>query len=104
MSLDYPEYEKLRKQSWFLGLLWRIGDYGYYLGLFGALGSPLVLIYQQLTSQKGHLPAAAALFLGFLLVAFFACIFWLSAQLKCFALKRGEALNNKRLKRPIDRR
>ncbi|WP_293152861.1 MULTISPECIES: hypothetical protein [unclassified Microcoleus] len=104
MSLDYPEYEKLRKQSWFLGLLWRIGDYGYYLGLFGVVGSPLVLIYDQLTSQKYHLHPKTALLLGFQLVAFFACIFLLSALLKSFALKRGEALNNKRLKRPIDRK
>ena len=96
MSLDYPEYEELRKQSWFLGLLWRIGDLGYYLGLFGALGSPLMMIYSLLTSQKGHLPWHTALLAGFLSTAFWVCIFWTSAQLKCFALKRGDALKNKR--------
>jgi len=96
MSLDYPEYEKLRKQSRFLGLLWRIGDLGYYLGLFGALGSPLMIIYSQLTSRKAHLPWYTALLGGFLCTAFWVCIFLASAQLKSFALKRGDALKNKR--------
>lgn len=96
MSLDYPEYEELRKQSWFLGLLWRIGDYGYYLGVFGAVGSPLMMIYSQLTSRKGHLPWYTALLGGFLFTAFCVCIFLASAQLKSFAFKRGDALKNKR--------
>lgn len=96
MSLDYPEYEELRKQSWFLGLLWRIGDLAYYLGLLGALGSPLMMIYSLLTIQKGHLPWHTALLGGFLCTAFCVCIFLASAQLKSFALKRGDALKNKR--------
>ncbi len=35
MSLDYPEYEELRKQSSLLGWLWQVGDKGHYLGLWG---------------------------------------------------------------------
>ena len=53
MSLDYPEYEKLRKQSCFLGLLWRIGDLGYYLGLFGRVNaSSYQRIFETPSSRK----------------------------------------------------
>jgi hypothetical protein len=96
MSLDYPEYEKLRKQSWLLGLLWRIGDWGYYLGLFGTLGSLLMAIYSLLTTQKDNFSWYTGLVAGLLPAAFFACIFWTSSLLKNFALTRGEALKNQR--------
>ena len=37
MSLDYPDYLRIRARSRFLGWLWMIGDRGYYLGLIGAV-------------------------------------------------------------------
>jgi hypothetical protein len=33
MSMDYPDYLRIREKSRFLGWLWRIGDLGYYLGI-----------------------------------------------------------------------
>jgi len=33
MSLDYPEYLKIREKNRWLGVIWQIGDKGYYFGL-----------------------------------------------------------------------
>jgi magnesium-transporting ATPase (P-type) len=95
MSLDYPEYEALRKKSKFLALLWIIGDRGYYLGLVTGLVLPLALIYTQFTRQQGHTPWYMSLLSGAICVAFCFCIVWGSKELKNFALKRGKALKTK---------
>lgn len=95
MSLDYPEYEELRKKSRFLGWLWRIGDMGYYLGLVGTIIWPFAVIGQQFSNRKTQLPWDQALLIVVLGTVFCFSIFWSAAQLKDFALSRGKQLKNK---------
>ena len=54
MSLDYPDYLKIKERSRLLGWIWRVGDIGYYVGLIGAIISFFLLgvadsILRQLT-------------------------------------------------------
>lgn len=95
MSLDYPEYEELRKKNRFLGWFWRVGDIGYYLGLISTIVWPLAVISRQLTNNKPQLLWDKALLLIVLGTAFFFSICWSAAQLKIFALNRGKRLKNK---------
>ena len=44
MSLDFPEYELIRKHKPFWGAVWRIADAGYYLSLFMGIFGSLVLL------------------------------------------------------------
>jgi hypothetical protein len=37
MSLDYPDYERIKAQSRWLGRVWMLGDCAYYLGLLGGI-------------------------------------------------------------------
>src|SRR6516162_4203938 len=37
MSMDYPDYLRIRDKSRLLGLVWMMGDRGYYLGLVTAV-------------------------------------------------------------------
>jgi hypothetical protein len=92
MSLDYPEYEKLRKTSRILGGLWRIGDYGYYLGLFAALISPPVFIFQRFRSPQSPLSWSQALWGSGLLLLFWWGIHIGSGWLKYYAIQRGKRL------------
>ena len=96
MSLDYPEYEELRKKSRVLGWLWRLGDIGYYLGLIGIIIWPLAVISNQFTNRKTHLPWDKALLIMVLGTAFCFSIFWSAAYLKGFALSRGKGLKSRR--------
>ena len=96
MSLDYPEYQELPKKSRFLALIWHIGDYGYYIGLFGAVGSPLGMIFTHFSNRKANLNWQTTLLGTLLLTSLWIVVFWGSAQLKGFSLKRGEVLKNKR--------
>jgi hypothetical protein len=95
MSLDYQEYQELRKKSRLLGILWRIGDFGYYIALFAAIGSPLGMTFVKFTSRSDRLPWDKVLLTSFLSMVFWACVLWGAAELKCFALKRGKTLKNK---------
>jgi hypothetical protein len=91
MSLDYPEYEEIRKKSWLLGLLWRISDIGYYLGLLCALGTPFFAI----AMKSPKLTIQARLYAAFISIVFWVTIFWVSLQLKSFAIKKGRKLLNR---------
>ena len=54
MSLDFPQYIKIKKRSRWLGLCWRIGDTAYYIGLLGMIFVPLVTVgSRQITFQRG---------------------------------------------------
>lgn len=70
MSLDYPKYHALKKRSRWPGVLWRISDTGYYVGLVGAFGTLLWLLLSTTSwaSFRLLLPQAGLLFLSFLLV------------------------------------
>ena len=35
MFLDYPEYLKIKEKNKWLGVIWQIGDKGYYFGFLG---------------------------------------------------------------------
>ncbi|WP_146853990.1 hypothetical protein [Brevifollis gellanilyticus] len=93
MSLDYPEYVELKKRKrWFLALLWRLGDIGYYVGLLGALIGPLSLLggftsrwmrSEPTGSFWGAVLCVLTVFAGFVLLLV------LSGELKAYALKRG---------------
>lgn len=91
MSLDHPEYEEIRKKSWLLGLLWRIGDIGYYLGLFCTLATPFFVI----AMKSPNLTMQARLYAAFISAVFWLTIFWVSLQLKYFAIKKGRKLLNR---------
>ncbi len=95
MSLDYPEYEELRKKSRFLGLLWRLGDMGTYFGLIGAIASPLMVINNQFANRKTPLPWNKAIEFGLISILFFVVVFLSAGQLKCFAIERGKKLKSK---------
>ena len=73
MSLDYPDYLRIRQKSKYLGILWIIGDIGYYIGLLGAVAVPVVLY-----NIKGLAPA-----IKFFLL--FAGLFLISVVLKNIA-------------------
>jgi hypothetical protein len=96
MSLDYPEYEKLRKTSRILGWLWRIGDCGYYLGLFAALISPPVFIFQRLRSPQSPLSWGKVFWVSGLLMLFWWIIHVGSGWLKYYAIQQGKRLRGER--------
>jgi hypothetical protein len=95
MSLDYSEYEELRKKNRLLGWRWRVGDIGYYFGLIGTIIWPLAVISHQFTNRTTQLPWDKTLLLVVLGTAFCFSIFWSAAQLKSYALSRGKKLKNK---------
>ncbi|MBD2495087.1 hypothetical protein BCD64_17425 [Nostoc sp. MBR 210] len=95
MSLDYPDYEELRKRSKFLGWLWRLSDAGYYFGLIGSIIWPLAVIGCQITSRKRQLPWDKAFLLLILGMVVCFSIFWGAAQFKKFVLRRGKSLKSK---------
>ena len=88
MSLDYPEYERLRKAHPFLGILWKLGDCLYYQALMTSIALPLLFIYQKtvgrsLLSWCETLEMAIASFLGVLVLTL------LCGQLKNLAFLLG---------------
>jgi hypothetical protein len=93
MSLDYPEYLELKKKSRWLALLWRIGDIGYYLGVLGAAITPLVLLALRLATVSGR--SALGISWGATVLAMvlsfvgFALLWYVSASLKVYALRKG---------------
>ena len=93
MSLDYPYYEKLRKKSKFLGILWRMGDCGYYFGLFWMVGMPLHSIVGRFTDSSRNEPLHLTLLsaICFATIGFF--INYACGNLKYFALKKGGVLD-----------
>jgi hypothetical protein len=92
MSMDYPEYEKLRKTSRGLGWLWRICDWGCYLGIFGAMAPPLVLMYCHFFPVKRRLDWDKACLISSGLI-----LFWLGClRLQQFAVQQGERLRGER--------
>jgi uncharacterized membrane protein len=95
MSLDYPDYEELKKKSRVLGILWQIGDKGYYLGLIGVIISPLATIQYHFTSQKANLTWDRSLMVAVIMIGMFAFIYFVSAKLKYFSVKWGKRLKSK---------
>jgi hypothetical protein len=95
MSMDYPEYEELRQKSRFLGLLWRIGDMGYYLGLIGGIIWPGAVLSQQFSKQTTHLPWDKAVLLTVIGMTFGFSLLLGAESLKGFAIRRGKRLNRK---------
>jgi hypothetical protein len=92
MSMDYPDYEKLRKTSRFLAWVWRICDWGCYLGIFGAITPPLLLIYAQSIGSKRNVAWDKACLISGILV-----IFWLGClRLQRFTVQRGAQLRGER--------
>ena len=85
MSLDYPEYLKLKQKSRWFGVLWRVGDAGYYIGLLGGIGTLVwfLLSSDSLSTLRSHLPQAGMVFLSFSLL--FGC----AALLKRYAHRQG---------------
>ncbi len=75
MSMDYPDYLRIRQKSKFLGFLWVIGDIGYYLGLIGAWVGPIIVY----NLRSGGLGPAFKIFL------LFAGLFLISVVLKQLA-------------------
>jgi len=83
MSVDYPQFEELRRQKhlW-LCMLWRVGDVAYYIGLIViAMICPLVIL-ANFWSWQGVFIAAGCVPVGLATT-------WLASNLKEFALKRG---------------
>lgn len=93
MSLDYPDYLKIREQNRWLGAIWQIGDKGYYFGLLVlVIVSPLtifsvwaleILNGSEKVSFLDTLRSSGASFILGVLVCFF------SALLKSFAHRKG---------------
>lgn len=46
MSLDYPEYEKMKKENLAAAILWQIGDIFYYLFLVGGIVATMLIPYK----------------------------------------------------------
>ena len=92
MSLDYSDYEELRKKSGFLSILWQIGDKGYYLGLLGSIISPLATIYTYFMNRKANLTWDRMLIVTVILIGIFILIFFLSNNLKYLSVKWGKRL------------
>jgi hypothetical protein len=95
MSMDYPEYEELRQKSRFLGLLWRIGDMGYYLGLIGGIIWPGAVLSQQFSKQTKHLPWDKALLITVVGMAFWFSLGLCAGSLKGLAYRRSKKLKRK---------
>jgi hypothetical protein len=94
MSMDYPLYEKLCKKSRALAILWRIGDMGYYIGLFGAIASPVLFLQWMMSTNSKKIPWDRALGFHLGLILFFVLVNWGAGMLKYFALKKGGVLDN----------
>ena len=95
MSMDYPEYEELRQKSWFLGLLWMIGDRCYYIGLIGGIAWPGLVLSGQVSKQTKHLPWDKALLVTVIGMAFLFGLYVGAGRLKGFAIRRGKKLSRK---------
>ena len=95
MSLDYPDYEELKRKSRILATLWQIGDKGYYLGLIGAVISPLAAIQYHFTSRKAALTWDKSLIVAVVITGAFSLVFFVSTNLKCLSVKWGKRLKNK---------
>jgi hypothetical protein len=95
MSLDYPDYEELKKKNRILAVLWQIGDKGYYLGLIGAVISPLAAIQYHFTSRKANLTWDKSLMIAVIMIGMSLFIFLVSTSLKYFSVKWGKKLKNK---------
>ncbi|WP_165070592.1 hypothetical protein [Paludisphaera rhizosphaerae] len=98
MSLDYPDYLRIRERSRRLGRLWMIGDRGYYLGLLGAVLALSTAIAAVIVAGLGGLVSPGderALrwwrLLPGCIIAFPACVGFLfvSASLKAVAHRRS---------------
>ncbi len=74
MSMDYPDYLRIREKSKLLGILWIVGDIGYYVGLLGAFFSLLF--------RDGLGPKVKA-------ILFFLVVFLVSVALKNTAHARS---------------
>lgn len=95
MSQDYPDLLRFRQRHPFLAVLWRIGDAGYYIGLFGAIIGPLAFLgtawldYTRGSSPFGLpqvLLRAALFFLGCVILGV------LSLALREYARRRGSRM------------
>jgi hypothetical protein len=95
MSMDYPEYEELRQKSWFLRVLWRIGDMGSYFSLFCCIGWPGGVLMNQFSKQTKHLPWDQALLIIVIGMAFWFSVGLCAGSLKGFAYKRSKKLKRK---------
>ena len=85
MSLDYPDYLRIRARSRWLGIVWRIGDTGYYVFLLAALLVPMVFA----AAARSLVPSQRGLIhlLAFLVVC--AVGFRISCRLKHYAHLKG---------------
>lgn len=88
MSLDYPEYKRLKKAHPVLGMLWRLGDCLYYQTLMGSVVLPLLFIHQK---AIGQWPLSWGKTLGMAIAAFFGGLLLtlLCGHLKNLALMLG---------------
>jgi hypothetical protein len=94
MSMDYPDYLRIRERSRWLGIVWRIGDTGYYLFLLSAILVPIVLI-----ATSSDITGNGALRLG----AFVACCavgFGVCVQLKYYAHVKGGTFDDQGVAEP----
>ncbi|MGB0562014.1 MAG: hypothetical protein ACPGVO_09440 [Spirulinaceae cyanobacterium] len=93
MSLDYSEFEKLKARHPWLGVLWRIGDMGYYTGLLGAITAPMATVGMRLSADENDAVAALTWQQVFLIafLYFVTCLIVLisSAKLKELAFYLG---------------
>jgi hypothetical protein len=58
MSIDYPDYLRIRERSRPLGWLWMVGDRGHYLGLLGAVLALELAVVESLARLAGLGPQA----------------------------------------------
>ncbi|MBI1765608.1 MAG: hypothetical protein HYR56_29755 [Acidobacteria bacterium] len=84
MSLDYPQYAQIRARSRQLGWLWQLGDKGYYIGLLGAVLTPVLLSAWKAAHKAEALLEFALLFSGFVLILL------LSSVLKGYVHKQAK--------------
>ncbi len=52
MSMDFPEYQKMRKEHPILGIFWRVFDCGYYFFSFSTIISPGTVILYKLQDKE----------------------------------------------------
>jgi len=90
MSLDYPDYQRLKKKHLCLGVMWQIGDLLYYISLILAVIMPLGIVGYHFCMDPSRRPSweqvilAATLSFGVLAIAFIA-----AGEIKSLAFRLG---------------
>lgn len=98
MSLDFPDYVRIRRKSRLWGWLWLIGDRGYYVGVLGAVLtlaaaviSVVMILFERLAHRSLGFVARPWNLLFWCLALFVVClvVFAVSVFLKAYARRRS---------------